>query len=176
MLIGSIHQDNIEKLLRSVEFGWRYNPNTYGREIENIPAHMYDSPQLTHVMYFDNAVLTDGVYWQAVQPILDKLNPTEIFKVKANLLFPHHNPKNYHIPHCDLDVSGWKSCIYYVNDSDGDTVLFDKYYQLGDADLKIAHRETPEKGRAIVFDSDRYHSSNNPKTHSERIVFNIVYR
>ena len=176
MLIDSVHQDNIEKLLRSVEFGWRYNSNTYGRQIENIPAHMYDSPQLTHVMYFDNAIQTDLLYWQAIQPLLDKLNPTEIFKVKANLLFPHHGPKDYHIPHCDLDISGWKSCVYYVNNSDGDTILFDKFSHEDSNDLKIIHRESPEKGRAVVFDSNRFHASNNPKVNSERMVFNIVYR
>jgi hypothetical protein len=70
---------------------------------------------------------------------------------------------NIDIPHLVM--------LYYVNDCDGDTILYDKtlddipfdidypedYYE-----LNIQHKVTPKKGRILFFDGKVYHSSSSP--------------
>jgi hypothetical protein len=62
--------------------------------------------------------------------------------------------------------------LYYVNDSDGDTLLFNKttndvegcplYYDHNECDFDIDYRVTPKQGRVLLFDGRTYHSSCSP--------------
>ena len=91
---------------------------------------------------------------------------------------PNKTRKNYihvnrDVPHLVL--------LYYVNDSDGDTVIYDKtiddipysvrypeeYY-----DMNITHKVTPKKGRVLVFDGKYYHAPSSP-TKSMRCIITL---
>lgn len=68
-------------------------------------------------------------------------------------------------------------CLYYVNDSEGDTLLFDKTYETGgpDQEMNITHKVTPKRGRVLIFDGRYYHCSTPPnKTPRCIINFNII--
>jgi len=61
--------------------------------------------------------------------------------------------------------------LYYVNDCDGDTILFDKtindipfdvQYPDEYCDLKIVHRISPKRGRILFFDGITYHAPSTP--------------
>ena len=67
----------------------------------------------------------------------------DIIFARLFLTVPYKTKLNNHAPHTDLDYPH-TSLIYYVNDSDGDTVFFD-----GD---KIVESVTPKKGRCVIFD------------------------
>ena len=56
--------------------------------------------------------------------------------------------------------------IYYVNNSDGDTLFFDK-------ELNITNRIAPNKGKILLFDGDLLHAGTNPKVSDKRIILNI---
>ena len=80
---------------------------------------------------------------------------------------------NRDVPHLVL--------LYYVNDSDGDTILYDKtmddipyeeQYPDEHYDLNITHRVTPKKGRVLVFDGRHYHASSSP-TKSMRCIITL---
>ena len=57
--------------------------------------------------------------------------------------------------------------LYYVNDADGDTFFFDNHGQ-------EIHRETPERGKMVIFDGSTYHSSS-PPSKNVRMTLNINY-
>ena len=58
-------------------------------------------------------------------------------------------------------------CLYYVNDSDGDTIFYNK-------DGSIRKKQSPKKGTIVFFDGSIKHSAGIP-TINERIVINICF-
>ena len=106
----------------------------------------------------------------------------EIYQARAFIHFPliPELRREYDNIHIDL---AFKHLIvlYYVNDTDGDTFIFDKksdYENINLAsvenqnELKVIKRVTPKKGRALVFDGNRYHSSSGP-TKDIRCIINF---
>jgi hypothetical protein len=94
----------------------------------------------------------------------------------------------YNTPHVDFLVPHHTAC-YYVNDSDGDTVLFDKFLSnVGDvcneetlnnygktADFNVVERCAPRKNSVCIFDGQRFHSSTSPQYHDRRLVITVNY-
>ena len=60
------------------------------------------------------------------------------------------------------------SMVYYVNDSDGDTLIYD----MND---EVYERASPKAGNAVWFKSELYHHATVPRLHSNRIVINFVF-
>ena len=91
-----------------------------------------------------------------------------LVRVKFNRLLRNQNftVNNYNIPHQDVPNAGYTSMIYYVNDSDGDTVFFE--------DNTIVNRISPRQGDIVLFPSNLWHASSNPSMNQERIVLNVV--
>ena len=54
-------------------------------------------------------------------------------------------------------------CLYYINDSEGDTVIFDD-------DGEELQRITPKKGRIVFFEGSMYHCSSRPETKTRAIL------
>lgn len=176
MFLELQYQNAIENLLTSEPFEWHYNPTTV-HGLTSIDNKEYDTAQFTHVFWYNDALQTSQQNFDIIKPLLDKLDIKRLYKIKANLLTPHPNPKQYHLPHWDTDELGYTTLLYYVNDSDGDTILFDKLANDKElSKLSIIHKETPVKGNALKFNSDRFHASNNPIHYQSRIVLNIVYK
>jgi hypothetical protein len=102
-----------------------------------------------------------------------------IVRLKANILLqnPMATSENYNIPHQDSDDTCY-SMVYYCNDSDGDTFLFNEFYESNTPPerLTIHQRVTPRKNRAVLFESRRYHASSNPIVSRDRFVLNFVLK
>jgi len=130
------------------------------------------------------------------EPLLDvKVN--SIYRIKANMLWKA-NEGLYNIPHMDWhkepeqDFLGgplsknihYLTAVYYLHDGDGDTIMFKNEYTKShsprtsddiDKELVIEERVSPKKGRLLVFDSNRYHASSNPKETEYRFILNYVF-
>jgi len=70
------------------------------------------------------------------------------------------------------------ACVYYMNDSDGDTIIYEQ--NIHDTppgskhiDLVEHKRVTPKKGRIAIFDGARYHCSSQPRE-NYRCIINFV--
>lgn len=95
-----------------------------------------------------------------------------IHRMKANLQHkqPCSKPIFFNPPHVDHvnDVPEdhfAAVCLYYIDDSDGDTFFFD-------AEWDIIQRVTPKAGRMVLFENEVYHASSPPQKNNGRIVLN----
>ena len=106
------------------------------------------------------------------------LEPKKILQARSFKSFPpsKKSKREHNTPHVDLKQPHFV-CLYYVNDSDGDTVFFDKT----SADITTNEEYTqaifgpicrvaPKKGRAIIFNGNRYHSSSSPSENVRCII------
>jgi hypothetical protein len=99
----------------------------------------------------------------------------KILRIKANILNKTDKQNHIHPPHVDMTIPHLV-LLYYVNDSDGDTVIFNQKYSFQeDPVLTVNKTIAPKAGAAIVFDGLTYHSSSSPQYTEERIVLNINF-
>ena len=90
----------------------------------------------------------------------------EIFQARVFVHLPSPNP-GPDIEHTDLNYPHWV-CLYYVNDSEGDTILFnDKGEEI--------QRVIPKKGRIVFFDGSIKHCSSRPSSKT-RAVLNFDFQ
>jgi hypothetical protein len=91
-----------------------------------------------------------------------------------------HKIDNPHVDKFEPHMVG----LYYINDSDGDTVIFDKQFNYGidepwpcktpATEIPILKTITPKKGRFVLFNGNRYHASSQPLK-SPRAVINFNF-
>lgn len=100
---------------------------------------------------------------------------TEEIRARSNLTFRSLDTRPSR-PHVDVDKDHYVF-LYYVNDSDGDTILYD---QISDRvstytqeDLTEFKRVSPKGGRALLFSGNRFHTWSGPQDNYSRCVINM---
>ena len=160
--------DIVYKQLTNNEFPWYFQKQTVGPEaLTN--ALTNDSIQFTHLFYENRTSNSD--YLASIKNLLDsKIKYKWIHRIKANLTTQiTNNHKSFYRPiHKDIPEDGYKTLLYYVNDSDGDTIFFN--------DEKETKRYRPKKGTGLLFPSNSLHSACNPIKSKYRIVINYVLK
>lgn len=161
------------------KFQWSFNFATNYKT--NDPGIIKDNNVVEQFQMSNHVNANSEIYpyiMNIMKSFLDKhsIPITTILRVKANLL-TRGKSEGYHLPHVDTNIKH-KVFLYYVNDCDGDTIMFDKKYD-GNNDLgqqlSIVDRISPAMGKAIVFDGDQYHSSSSPIESDFRCVINIDF-
>jgi hypothetical protein len=91
------------------------------------------------------------------------------FKGKVFVDLPSPNPGLDLPPHIDIPGRNHWVLLYYINDSDGDTVLFK------DDQTTEIKRVTPKKGRMVFFDGSIPHCGSRSATNTRSAVnFNFI--
>jgi len=81
-------------------------------------------------------------------------------------------PYKYNTPHRDYDQEHY-TAVYYVNDSDGDTVVF---HEIEESEkYRVMLKSQPNKGKALVFNGWHYHASSCPKICTKRIAVTLNF-
>ncbi len=169
-------------LLHSVNFPWFFVD--FGtcpkQDLDKYPAYAAnDRPQFGHSFY--NTSYSSN-YYPLVNILVKKLEELEntnyfsrLIRIKANLILQDKlfDKDSYHFPHVDQFDAKTISLLYYVNNSDGDTFLFDEE-KLGNT-LTLKNRVSPVKNRAVLFESHRLHASSSPINSKFRCVINAVF-
>ena len=98
-------------------------------------------------------------------------------RIKSNIS-TRRQAYEYGSPHVDQDYAH-KVFLYYVNDSDGDTVFFKQHWHQGieinEKDLEEELRVAPKMGLGVVFDGFQYHAATPPVINDYRCVINIDF-
>lgn len=91
-----------------------------------------------------------------------------LIRIKANLQLKQDRTDDQHNT---MHVDGYDPhmvMIYYVNDSDGQTFLFDK-------NMQIEHRISPKAGTCLLFPGHILHAGQPPKASEKRILINYNF-
>jgi hypothetical protein len=109
---------------------------------------------------------TEGVVYRILDTIEERsdLLLKNSFRAQVNFTYPQKNNLPTP-PHVDADFDH-QVLIYYVFDSDGDTIFYDK-------DLNVIKTCTPKAGRFVLFDGSILHSARPPDSYEKRVVVNI---
>jgi len=159
-LLPESFQNRLEEMLTDGYFPYYYDAET------KVQSNEFDVGQFIHNFFINNA---KSSWWLEIQPIFYFLeyNYNIVFKnvlrAKANFLLPYHRQEPHPL-HIDINDDRYYSLIYYVNDSDGDTVFYKDF----------SKKVTPTQGRAVFFRSNIPHASSSPLFSKNRIVINLV--
>jgi hypothetical protein len=182
-----------EKLAQKIE------EYTLGKEVKweleratMIPEFNVKDPNLVEFLQFRHIIKhadqkRDQHAYRFVLQIFERLSVkygimiNDPFRVKYNLLprIEKFKELQYNTPHVDAADSHY-GLIYYVCDSDGDTIIFDqtsKEHPMERASLfknfTIKEKISPKRGRLVLFDGDQYHTSSHPTENDLRCIINI---
>lgn len=155
-----------------------FSPFTIHAEDHDLPkpTDKY-SNRMMYCSYDNENNFTNNIAMHILKKFSEKHNIRydSVSRTRSNNTF-FCNDKRPSKPHID---SGDKHMVllYYVNDSDGDTVLYkNKYEEQNDNDMIVDMRISPKAGRAILFDGGIYHSFYYPNFYDIRSVININIR
>lgn len=163
--------DEIEQLITGGEVPMFFNkatvlPNSSDCHVD---PKTKEYPQFTHVILRNGE---SSEYLDLGQKIVDAyvkktgVKYASLDRVKINLLTQCNFSREdfYHTPHTDWDDPHYV-LIYYVNNSDGDTYIFDKNHN-------IIQSVSPKKNRFLLFPGYYLHAGRNPIEAETRIIFN----
>jgi hypothetical protein len=175
------HQTEIRTMMESANFPWYWNDSM----VDYNTGSKNKSPgQLTHNFLYNGEV--NSQYFDKMRVIIEEFIKKTGVKLKGiNRFKANLNPKTiitreelkdgYHRDFGDIEYdseaeefySKFISMIYYVNDSDGDTLFFDP-------DGKET-RVTPKEGRIVWFPSYSLHGGTPPEVSKKRIIINFIF-
>lgn len=153
--------DELEKLMFGAFFPWYYLDNTTTKAGMR-KWYELECPMVVHNLFFEGAVNNPG-YKQILA--MFGFSPDTLIRMKANLVMPRPlepRPTPQHVDRLDTHYT----IVYYVNDSDGATIL---------RTPAGTRRVAPKKGRIVLFDGSLMHSHFMPWWRP-RCVINFNFR
>jgi hypothetical protein len=169
-LFSSNYTDYLEKIiLTSSRVPFYHVTNVAGKETNpnfNFPSPGFSTSFHSESEYQNTIFKYD--FFKILYTLSNKLdfNVNLILEGRAFVHLPSPNPGLDGI-HNDLNMEH-SVFLYYVNDSDGDTVFFK------DDEKTEIKRVTPKKGRGVFFDGSIKHCSTRPSK-SHRCIFNYDF-
>ena len=105
-----------------------------------------------------------GLEYQ-IQRIKANFNPKEVIENKGSC----------YVPHVDIENGGGWTGIYYINNSDGDTVIFNEKTNnpvRNQEEISVKQVIQNKKGRFVLFNQDNLHAGCPPIENDNRLVIN----
>ena len=177
---------------RGLQFPWYY--------IEDVTAAYQNTsqhrPGLSHqyVMLPDELTGEDDVrleyhkvgtvmseYHELFIPMLQRvgfkfgLSDVKVLQGRSFLQFPVNTDGTIDNPHIDIiGKAEFIVALYYVCDSDGDTVIYNETKESKKYTIKKS--VTPKQGRMVIFDGALYHAAEQPINSNTRCIVNYNLR
>ena len=146
--------DEIKSIIMHYSFPWGIT-----REIAKEGEIVDNTFYMTHTFY--NFDIPQSEYFNILVPLLKKINPAALVRIKANF-YPNQNIFVEHGMHYDFNSS--LGAILYLNDNNG-------YTKLKNENVKIESKEN----RLLLFDSSQLHCSTNCTDEFARLNINVNY-
>lgn len=149
---------HIQQVMLGSDISWYYNS-----AVDMLDQYSRDNPydfQFTHTFYKNNRPTSSFI--DLIDPILKKLKPSALVRIKANLQ-PRTEKIILNRYHLDHDYFNGKIAIFYINTNNGYTIFNDG--------TKIDSVEN----RIIIFDGDMLHTGTTCTDQKTRCVINFMF-
>ena len=186
--IPKAYQEQVEQELGSNRMLW-----TFSDEIARSASGFKEAyPGFGHMAYLaDEHEPVISPMSSLLLPILfvfcDKasIEYNALLRIRVGLFTKTITEAKHHNPHVDYGEPH-RTAVYYVNDCDGDTFLFNETFddvsvedsgRYANANrFTLSRSVAPQKGKMICFDGRHYHASSYPAKASKRIAitYNFV--
>ena len=98
-----------------------------------------------------------------------KIKNINVLQGRSFLQFPLNlKDRTVDTPHIDIYEKRHIVALYYVCDSDGDTIIYNEREKLGTYTIK--QKVTPKQGRIVLFDGSLYHTAEQPLNNVRCVV------
>lgn len=188
LVIPAELQEQVAELLANRYFPWYLGEFQNSTSHVTLKNHFNKFSQSIHDSFqFVHQFITSGEYYSSYSDIILKIGdlaqkkhnlPQKINRAKANLCtrLADKNKDHFQTPHID-ECFPHVAMIYYVNDSDGDTVIFKEratdLYSVNS--LTEYTRIKAKKGRCVIFDGSILHAGSHPVINNQRFVLNFNF-
>lgn len=182
-LVPKSYSDYLLNITTGNDFPWYWSENISGYAKKDSNDANFEGFQygFYHILYHNEQEVSH--FYRDFKPLLyfmeEKagIDVKTVYRVRAALNTWSPNDVQHHA-HVDMKYPH-NVLLYYVNDSDGDTFMYNEVHELGSendpSEFTLHSKHTPKQGDAVLFDGLRYHSSSKPKNHSKRIIINIDF-
>lgn len=181
-VISVEQQEKIRDTLLGPNFAWRFVDDVTGGGSQD------KRPAFSHTFVREGAIKTHESYLKVLEPLW--MNGLEKVKQKTHAVANYSavaartflqlplstiTGSEYDSHHIDMMEEHF-ALLYYVCDSDGDTVIFENMYSKKNprppepAQLKEKIRVTPKQGRLVVFDGYYWHTATQPSKNVRCVV------
>ena len=116
-----------------------------------------------------------SIFHHLFLPMLKKVCRTmdikniNVLQGRSFLQFPLNlKDRSVDTPHIDIYNKEHLVALYYVCDSDGDTIIYNEREELGTYTIK--QKVTPKQGRMVLFDGSLYHTAEQPLNNVRCVV------
>lgn len=180
-VIPRLYQDQIEAETSSDKMAWFWT-----RESSRRVAVDASYGGFSHVAYrFNEQNAAPSTLTALLLPLLYSFCERagvpfkSLLRIRLGLFTQNAAGGPYHNPHVDFYLPHYNA-LYYVNDSDGDSFIFNETYDevsleqsveyTREKKFTVARQVSPKKGRMVGFDGRHYHASMHPTQSSHRIA------
>ena len=148
----------LQKAMFGDDFNWFYNDDI---DFEDD----VDKFQFTHMFYKENVGVNSNQYG-ILNSILNKIQPKEIYRIKANILSRTSEivKNSFHVDINDLGIMSWTTSILYMNTNNG-------YTEFENGGAKVESIEN----RMVVFPAEMKHRGTSCTDKKIRVVINFNY-
>jgi hypothetical protein len=173
----------------SNEFPWYWLDDVTANpeERKEVKDRLPSQPGMHHTPYCENSGPShffgdfQFIYHYIIEAMDLDWKEWYLSRLRVGLNFPSFRKEHilHNQPHVDFPESETVdhfTCLYYINDSDGPTVVFNEKEK--SKLYTVKYQCHPEKNKLFVFDGKHYHASSCPKHHDARlaITVNIIQR
>jgi len=190
-------QNEIQKVIESLPWYWVETVALFPADRYRDAGAEFEDPRVSDAFAFTHVCYSEGrpqsQYYEFFRSILRFLEAklgievAEIIRIRLRLTpqYPGHKEGMFNAPHVDIGTTNsFKTLVYYVNDSDGDTFIFNRRYDSSnppvilnknEPDLQAIFTNTPRKGSGVYFDGRYYHAGNSPINYKSRCIINFDF-
>tara|TARA_R100000353_G_scaffold129904_1_gene92277 strand:+ start:73 stop:660 length:588 start_codon:yes stop_codon:yes gene_type:complete len=181
-IIPKSYQDWILGAATSEQLRWILRDNAVDtKAFHNHPRNSFSA--FHHLYEADHTPPEVSKVYNAFIPLalaaLDAVNCTKLLRMRINFTPPYPTSMMM-LPHVDGYTPNSCNMVYYINDTDGDTVLFNETATSREEYLRMVARDrwsemarvSPKQGRAVAFRGDIFHCPCQPTT-KKRLVINM---